>query len=1002
MSCPLRCHWVHSLVITCSLATAVAVPVRAQTLPDDTTSLPWVVDGGVVAAVARVENRLYLGGDFRHVAPRSRLIGPFGAFGPVAGELVAAEPAISGQAFAVTSDGAGGWFVAGTLDDAGVPSRLVRINAQGRRAPWGPDTLAPFSFGSIRALVRVGDVLYLAGDFLSVGGQERRGAAAIQISTQTVLPWSPHIEGGSRVSAMHIDGDDVFLGGAFTSVGGVPRANIARVDRTTGAVLPFAPNTGSVDTASVNALATTATRIYVGGIFSAVDGVPRRNFAAFDRATGALLTLQPNPGQGDPFAMVDDIVVAGGRVLLGGLFSNVAGVPRMNAAALDEATGLLAPWAPVTGGNIVRSIAVTPLGVYLGGDVVASSRARQAIKVNELTGALDPAWDPAVGGEVTQVFWDGSRVAIVGLFNAYGATRAHRLAGIDLTTNQLLSLPEPNATVTALAAAGAELYVSGIFSHLGGQARRGLASIETPTGTVTAFSPATDSLVAGRLVVDSGRLFVAGFFTAIDGQPRAGLAAFDTASGALTAFNPPPLTGTGTARSTHLVAARGRLWVSGSFTTAGTSARAGLAVFDAVTGALSPIDPQPNSEILGLAFDGGSYVYASGLFNQIGGQARPGLARFNAATGALEPWTPAVFGPSFVAALPGLVFTSGVYSTPGASQAGLVAFDDTGGPSAWRPLAAGQPSFAHVTAEGLVASSGGGSALGPGASPLHYAIRTAGGAPAAPVDFGVLVQGTRVSLRWTPSPNGARVTSYRVVAGSRPGAADLANVVIAPTPGLVVDVPPGRYFVRLVPQANGADGPSTPELAFVSGAVGCASIPGTPTLHVNGAVLQWTTGAGAPPTGYELRAGLSPGALTLTVPLDAATTSFSAATAPPGTYYVAVAAVNACGVSPVSNEVQVVVTPPSPPGPPTNLTAAVVNGTTVRLTWTAPAGTVTGYRLEAGTASGLSNLVPGVDVALTPSITVTSVPRGRYYVRLRALNGTLASAPSPEVVVDVP
>ena len=102
-----------------------------------------------------------------------------------------------------------------------------------------------------------------------------------------------------------------------------------------------------------------------------------------------------------------------------------------------------------------------------------------------------------------------------------------------------------------------------------------------------------------------------------------------------------------------------------------------------------------------------------------------------------------------------------------------------------------------------------------------------------------------------------------------------------------------------------------------------------------------------------------------------------------------------------SNVVRVVVAAPGTPAPPTAL-AATVNGTTVSLSWTPPAGAITGYVLEAGSAPGLANIVAGLALGPTPSFATANVPPGTYYVRVRAANGALVSAPSSEIVVIVP
>jgi hypothetical protein len=86
------------------------------------------------------------------------------------------------------------------------------------------------------------------------------------------------------------------------------------------------------------------------------------------------------------------------------------------------------------------------------------------------------------------------------------------------------------------------------------------------------------------------------------------------------------------------------------------------------------------------------------------------------------------------------------------------------------------------------------------------------------------------------------------------------------------------------------------------------------------------------------------------------------------------------------------------PSAATNL-QAVVSGTTVTFSWTASPG-ATAYQLEAGSAAGLSDLAT-ITLSATPTYTVPGVPAGVYFVRVRALDGSGASAPSNEVTVVV-
>lgn len=83
--------------------------------------------------------------------------------------------------------------------------------------------------------------------------------------------------------------------------------------------------------------------------------------------------------------------------------------------------------------------------------------------------------------------------------------------------------------------------------------------------------------------------------------------------------------------------------------------------------------------------------------------------------------------------------------------------------------------------------------------------------------------------------------------------------------------------------------------------------------------------------------------------------------------------------------------------------AATVSASTVALAWSAvESNAITlRYVLEAGSAPGLADIAT-FDVGVNTALSVGAVPRGTYYVRVRAANYTGASAASNEVVVVVP
>jgi hypothetical protein len=279
-----------------------------------------------------------------------------------------------------------------------------------------------------------------------------------------------------------------------------------------------------------------------------------------------------------------------------------------------------------------------------------------------------------------------------------------------------------------------------------------------------------------------------------------------------------------------------------------------------------------------------------------------------------------------------------------------------------------------------------------------------GGVPDAPQAFVASVANSAVSLRWEVPPSGPLPSAYLLEAGSRPDTADLLVQPLGNVTRFDAVAPRGTYYVRL--RAINASGPSDPT-ASQRLDVGCMAAPGPP-LGLRGAVtgslvnLMWERGAGVADR-HLVEAGSGSGQSNLAVvPVPSPTTALQAA-APAGTYFIRVRAANDCGTSAPSSEIFLTVGAtgalPGAPGTP----AATVNGSTVSLTWSAPAtgDPATAYRLEAGTSPGLGNAAI-VTLGSTPSFATSGVPPGTYYVRVRAINQAGVGPASDDVTVLVP
>lgn len=199
-------------------------------------------------------------------------------------------------------------------------------------------------------------------------------------------------------------------------------------------------------------------------------------------------------------------------------------------------------------------------------------------------------------------------------------------------------------------------------------------------------------------------------------------------------------------------------------------------------------------------------------------------------------------------------------------------------------------------------------------------------------------------------------------------------------------------------------------IVFAVAAPGAAqAVPGAP-IGVSGVVnsnnsvtLSWSApNGGATPSNYAIDAGTTSGASDLAANvLVGNVLSVTGPPVPAGTYFVRVKAVNQFGPGPVSTEVMLTVGAVAVPGPPTNLVASV-SGTTLTLTWGAPAsgGAPLGYLIDAGTGPGGSNIAAGVNVGNILGASA-AVPVGQYFIRVRAANALGAGLPSNEIVAQV-
>jgi hypothetical protein len=489
---------------------------------------------------------------------------------------------------------------------------------------------------------------FVGGEFVSVGNLPRTNLAHIR-ADGTLSAWAPIVNGA--VKALQVQGGTLYVGGGFTAVDGQARAGLAAFDAAVGALLAWNPGVNGI----VSSLAASASTVYVAGAFSSVGGLPRASLAAVDAASGAVLDWNPGAEY-----YVTCLALHGGTLYAGGDFYAVGGRPRRFLAAMDAATGgvtdwdpeaVAPPWDPSFGADIIYSIAASDSTVYVGGYFQAvGGKPRRCVAALSARTGLATDWYPSIDAGYVNWAWPlvlsidvrGSTVLIGGAFlNGWPGRRAN-VAAVDATTGADLGWNlGTDLAVTSVALGEDGAYVGGIFRRVQ-LWRFGLGAFDLRTGAPTSWGPGLDGTVRA-LVADPGRraVFIGGRFEPGLFITTANLAAVDPVRGlpVVDPFLGVAVPFPGTNGEVDALAFDGvTLYAGGAFTTIGESLlpRRHLAAVIGATGEVTPWAPDPDGPVDALAFDG-TRVFAGGRFAAVGGAPHAHLAAVGAATGAPDP-----------------------------------------------------------------------------------------------------------------------------------------------------------------------------------------------------------------------------------------------------------------------------------------------------------------------------------------------------------------------------
>jgi hypothetical protein len=450
-------------------------------------------------------------------------------------------------------------------------------------------------------------VVYAGGNFTSVHGVSRAGAAALDPVTGAPGAWDPHmgIFNGYGVRVLLPVADRVYVGGGFMQMGGASRLGLAAVDTATGALTPWDPSIRTVTAGTappiVTGLAMAGADLLAGGQFEQVGGVPRSDLVRLDTTTARPLSPAPEAP-----AEARALSASGDNVFVGGRFTTLGAERRSDLVAVRASTGELLPWAP----NAARDVVVSLFG--------------------------NPFFHSS---SVAAVAADGDRVYVaISYYDTFADVDRQSVHAFSRASGALLWSVEPTGSVRTLAVMDSLLVVGGEFIS----PANGLLALAARTGTALDWGGTTSGGPVQALCVTPAGLVVGGSFTSAGGEPRANLALLDRTSGLATDWAP------GADGPVWALALAGTtLYVGGDFSTCGGEPRARLAALSLDDGSAEDWDPGANAEVRALACGvpggaGSGIVYAGGAFTRVGGEARTCVAALRPETGAALPWDGAI------------------------------------------------------------------------------------------------------------------------------------------------------------------------------------------------------------------------------------------------------------------------------------------------------------------------------------------------------------------------
>jgi hypothetical protein len=420
-------------------------------------------------------------------------------------------------------------------------------------------------------------------------------------------------------------GSDIYVGGIFSRINGVAIRNLARWNGTSWSEV------GGGVIGGVFSLAVNGTDLYVGGTFTNVGGVTVTNIARWDGGNWHPLAEGISPYSNSGSTGVRRLAFRDGLLYVAGAFSSAGNVPAQNVAVWNGST-----WSALGAGvnGIVYGMALTPSDLYLGGDFMMAGTTN-ATRVARWDGTVWSALGTGLNNSVNAIGVLSNRVYVGGSFTNAGGIYAPSLACWDGNSWSAVGRGA-NDAVFEIIPQGSTLLFGGLFNQVDTLPANHVARFDGNNWSALGNQGRDQGAALFTRSVHSanGRVYLGGLFTGVGGTRAGRIASWD-------GTNWSPLgsglkgTNEGTGTAANVIAANGSdVYVGGVFTNAGGVSANSIARWNG--NSWSALGSGVNGSVSAIAFLG-SDVYVGGNFTTAGGLTAFNIAKWNGASWSALP-----------------------------------------------------------------------------------------------------------------------------------------------------------------------------------------------------------------------------------------------------------------------------------------------------------------------------------------------------------------------------